>query len=352
MKILYIISNLNIGGAQNFILELSKNISKKNAIVSILVFESISYENKKMLCEYNIKYIELKIKNKYSIFNFRKFLINIKDFDIIHVNLYPNLYYIGLLKRLNFINKKIIYTEHSTYNNRRKYNFLKIIERSIYSQYDHIVSISDGVKLELENWLGKMKNSLVIENGVDLNKYKKKSDLPNNDNIKVVMVARFSDEKDHLTAIKAIERLPKNYFLHFYGDGKNLLKIKNYVEKNNIKDRVIFHGISKTLYKELCEYDIFLLSSFWEGFGLSVIEAKAAGLPVILSKVRGMYDIFKNNALFFPVGDYKNLSKLIKLLASKNDLYLNIINKDKNFLKNYDINNTIEKYYKLYLGDL
>jgi glycosyltransferase involved in cell wall biosynthesis len=181
----------------------------------------------------------------------KKFIIENK-FDIVHAHLFPSFYYLGFLKLFNKKLKsfpKIIVTEHSTFNNRRKYNILRHIEKIIYNSFDKIVSITFEVQLDLLKWLKKKKNSKfsVILNGIDFHKIlaidSSKIDLvpeillkPANI-IKVGMVGSFTIQKNHLFMIKALSFLPNNFHLFLLGEGKLEIAIRDYVSKLNLSKK-------------------------------------------------------------------------------------------------------------------
>jgi len=134
--------------------------------------------------------------------------------------------------------------------------------------------------------------------------------------IKVIMVARFSEPKDHMTVIKAISKLEDKFKLYFVGDGPTLLGAKNLVEQMDIKDRVTFLGHRDDIQKLLLSSDVFILSSKYEGLPISIIEAMRAGLPVIGSDVGGVSELIDNgkNGFLFKAGDDRKLAEIIKIL--------------------------------------
>jgi glycosyltransferase involved in cell wall biosynthesis len=68
------------------------------------------------------------------------------------------------------------------------------------------------------------------------------------------------------------------------GDGPLRAEIEEKAERLGIKDKVIFRGIVKNVNEYLMAMDVFIFPSIFEGFGISVLEAEAAGLPVVISE--------------------------------------------------------------------
>jgi glycosyltransferase involved in cell wall biosynthesis len=107
--------------------------------------------------------------------------------------------------------------------------------------------------------------------------------------IRLVMVARLDDQKDHRTLFAAIESLrEKPWELVLVGDGPLEGELKQMAAASGISDRVRFLGLRNDVEAILAEGQIFLLISNWEGFPRSIIEAMRAGLPVIASDVGGV----------------------------------------------------------------
>ena len=171
MRILHVIPQLWRGnGAAKIVKDLvDYQITHGNLVTVVsLSIMSPSYEKdlKKLGCE--VIYLE---NRRYSLYN-PKFFFQlrkiIKEFDIVHVHLFPALYWVALAKYFSSASCKLVLTEHSTFNNRQSFKILKPIERFIYSKYDAIVAISEGVSLFFKSYLGNKYQFFVINNGVNV----------------------------------------------------------------------------------------------------------------------------------------------------------------------------------------
>ena len=100
-------------------------------------------------------------------------------------------------------------------------------------------------------------------------------------------VGRFSEQKNHpfiIDVFSEILKIDSSIRLLLIGDGENLLDIKKLALRKDIEDKIIFTGLRHDIAElMLGAMDIFLVPSLWEGLGLVIIEAQAAGLPCILS---------------------------------------------------------------------
>ena len=162
MKILHVINNLQGGGAEKMLSELLPKQKICNHDVYLLLLNNKKPKFLKTLIDKNIKIKILdESKNFFTkLLSIRK-LIKSNNFDIIHVHLFPSLYYIALA---TFgLNTSLIYTEHSTLN-RRKYKISNIL-KELFNRYDKIICISEQAKLNLQNHLdnsNKKENNLYL----------------------------------------------------------------------------------------------------------------------------------------------------------------------------------------------
>lgn len=312
MKLLFIINNLDNAGAQNFIYNVAIKL-KKDYKYNIELY-LLKKTNKLFSDELNIYYP--RSRRIYSIRTFFHlfFFLKKNNYDCIHVNLFPSLYYLSILSKLLIINSstKLIYTEHSTFNNRRKYYFLKPIEKFIYKSYDELIGISEVTSKELIKWLGKKFTPLTIENGIDLNHYNYSYKLKKSSHtIDIGMVANFTRAKDHATLVKSMIFLPTNFKLKFVGKGTEENKIKQLVKNLKLDNRVSFLGSMNDIKPFLATLDFFVLSSNWEGFGLSALEAMAMGVPTLVSNLDSLKELVRNENLEFEKNNPISLSEKI-----------------------------------------
>jgi len=114
---------------------------------------------------------------------------------------------------------------------------------------------------------------------------------PLDDTIHCVTVARFSPPKKNIQLLRLFRKLLDSGIkatITFIGDGPNLPAAKTEAERLNLGDAAIFLGARDDVPSLLPGYDIFILLSNWEGFPISILEAMRAGLPVIASDVGGV----------------------------------------------------------------
>ena len=350
MKILHVINSLYPAGAENLVTNLANKQVKSNQ-VSIFTFY-MEYDVFDEKLDKRIGFYPHKAQSYFSISKIRHLISLIKKHDIIHVHLFPPFYILGMLAPF-FREKKFIYTEHSTTNRRRQFLF-RGLEKFIYGNYDHIICISQATEVSLKEWIGNKVNLSVINNFIDSDDIK--SILPNkkkvlgfsSDATLLVMVGRFSVQKDQDTILKTLELLPNNFELVLIGIGERLEKLKEMVLELDLSSRVHFMGSRKDVISilKVCDYGI--LSSHWEGFGIAALEYIASDIIALGTNVDGLNEVITDSECLFNVGDHEMLFNKIITFQEDNLLKQKIKLNQQIHLKNFDIDSAIKSHFKIY----
>lgn len=349
IRVLYVMPLLSVGGASRIMSEIIPKINaSKEFVVDFLIGKC---ENETFLSKFEaggIKVLSLNTKNIYNPINIIKIRKIIKHYDLIHVNLFPTIYWVALANVFGKV--PLVYTEHSTSNKRRNKSYLRIWEKWVYKQYDRIISISDGTQKNLMEWLQADKDDkrfVVINNGVDLESFRHS----NRERIypqTLIMVSRFATSKDQDTVIRAMTLLNNDVHLLLIGDGDRVDICKNLAEKLKVANRVHFLGTQSDIPAWIGKSDIGIQSSHWEGFGLTAVEMMAGGIPVVASDVEGVKQVVEGAGVLFPPGNYKILAEKVVELLSDKQYYDNVRNECIIRSEMYDINNMVKSYIKEY----
>lgn len=177
----------------------------------------------------------------------------------------------------------------------------------------------------------------VVYNGVDLRGYD--VSLPR-DEIReryqirgypvVGIVARLSAEKNHKILIRAFHLFLKDFpkaVLLIAGAGRLESDLKNFVEKEELKDNVIFLR-DVEIPQVFAVLDVFVLASLKEGFGFAAVEAQLVGVPVIVSNAGGVRELVQHKISGLVLEDNQNEQELycaIKLIVEDEDLRKKIV---------------------------
>lgn len=360
MKILFLSSVLSYGGASKLIYDLLPRMNEKGHSCSLLILKDdhTKYIDELRNKGVSVEFLPKQVKSHIGIICYIKNYIRDEQFDIVHANLFPTIYYTSFAKKLSGKSfPKLVMTEHNTDNRRRHMSFLRFLENLVYAEYDHIISISEQTQVKLLTWLRKKKSDryCVIDNGIDVEKYKneiglnKKELFPdcNEATIFLLTVGRFTTQKNHKMLIEALSKLPQNYILLLAGEGPLQDEIKDQVIEMNLENRVVFLGFRSDIARVMHAADIMVIPSLWEGFGLIAAEGMACGLAIAASDVPGLSEIVGDCAVKFNPKDSLSISAAIKRLGDV-QLREHYAEKGTNRAYNYDIQNMVKRYLYVY----
>lgn len=355
MRILHVINSLHFGGAEKLLVD-SLPIYKKNKNdISVLLLNAdktpfyIDLKNK------GIDILEVNtLNNLYNPLYILKIHKHIKKFDIVHVHLFPAVYWVSLACLFNR-NIKLILTEHNTENRRRKIILFKYLDRIIYKRYNSIIAISKGTYNSLKKHLGKSYNNIsIINNGIDIESIEKSTPYSNkefafsNSTKIIIQVSSFTNQKDQKTLIRAMSFMPDNVKLILVGDGPLKPICENLSKSLNLDNKILFLGLRNDVPKLVKTAYISVLSSHYEGFGLAIVEGMAAKNACVGSHVDGMAEILSGSGILFEKGNYLDLKdKLLELIHDDN-YYNQISQKCYKKSKEFDINFMVDKYINVY----
>jgi len=226
-------------------------------------------------------------------------------------------------------------------------------------KYRKVYSISDTVQRDVLKNCGL--HSEVINNGIDTSAIKVKKITERSDLFKIVQVGRLhTPKKGQHVLISAIKKLvyEKNLTkirLDFIGEGDSFSDLAELVQKYRLGDFVSFLGLKDRVYifSHLCDYDLLVQPSLYEGFGLTVAEAMTAKIPVLVSDIEGPMEIIDNGKFgyFFKSEDVGNLTERIVYIFDNYNTQenLNMVDLACQYVaSNFDIKNTAAKYLSAY----
>lgn len=128
----------------------------------------------------------------------------------------------------------------------------------------------------------------------------------------VANVGRLHPDKDQATLIrafaKAVPCLPEHSRLIIAGEGKLESELVALVGELGVTDYVYFLGMIPSAYRYFSAFDVFALSSECESFGMVLLEAMAAGVPLICSDCGGGREVVEGVGMLFPLGDAEALA--------------------------------------------
>jgi glycosyltransferase involved in cell wall biosynthesis len=237
--------------------------------------------------------------------------------------------------------------------------FVKIPSKSA----DIITVFTSQQKKYLSKLLKYPENQIkIVPSGVDLKLFQNKKSkkqlrkelgLPE-DKFILINVGNFGKKRKYEQTLEILKEIKEKnaIFLHIggIGDKKYYSKIKKLINNLNLNKQVLFLGAKP--FNEIINYyhasDIFLLTSNNESFGIPIIEAMAAGLPVITTRVGVAEDSIENGKNGFIIKNKIEGIKIINELVKNEKMKKEISKNAKETSKEYDWGKIIEKIEKIY----
>ena len=351
------------GGVEKNLIVISNYFSKKIKNIKLISAENRlqNFFNKK------IKFISpshkfSKNKNKiikYLICLFLLFKEYLKNKNIIIFAFQANIYAIIFAKILNI---KIITRSNSSPSGWSKNPFKRILFRFFLPMADEIIVNSYDFKKQMDREFN-LETKLIL-NPFDCKKIKRLKNEKIKDiffkerkTFKILNVARLTDQKDHLTLLKAFKIINKKIKskLLIIGSGKNKTMIEYYINNNNLRNAIKLIPFQLNPYKYMNLTDLFVLTSKFEGLPNVLLEALCLKKFVISSNCpTGPSEILLRGkaGYLFKIGNYKQLAKKILIHYKKQRRNRLMTNYGYLSLSRYDYKKNCEKYFNLILDYL
>lgn len=362
INILHVISKLPVGGVENQLFMILGKYDR-GKLCPLVCSLSDKGEIGKEIEDSGIEVIPLdKLKHGFDwtivkdIYN----LIKTRNVKIVRTHQYhANLY--GRLAAWLAKVPCIIASVHNVYTIDRKIH-RRIINKFLARYSDKVVAVSGTVKRDVLTYDGLAEDKVsVIYNGIDsdsflnLNGSLIRSNLGISSETPVVgTVGRLTVQKGQKYLIDAVSTLRENFpqiVLLIVGDGLLRGEIEKYIRTLGLEGNVILLGTRRDIPQLLSAMDIFVLPSLWEGLGTAVIEAMAAGKPIIATDIPPLREIINSEkvGILVPVKDSNAFASSIELLLHNRTLAENLGKSAKErALSHFTIDITVHKYTNLF----
>ena len=358
-KLIFFMPSIEGGGVEKNLIILCNFLSKKFSNICLITFDDkLNHLFNKKIKIINVR--ELNKKKSYSKYfkYFRCLLLLIYEYfnnrQLLVFSFQANIYVIILATILKF---DVISRSNSSPSG-WKNNFIKILIFKFFFKFaDEIVVNSNQFKREFKKSFG-VKTKLIF-NPLNRKEIKKQSKIKlkfnffdNYKGLKIINIARFTDQKDHTTLLRAINLVSKKteVRLLIMGYGKNKKQIKKFIKDNNLNKVVKILNFQQNPYNYLRKANIFVLSSKFEGLPNVLLEAQVLKKFIISSNCpTGPREILQDGKLgdLFKIGDYIDLSNKILNYKKNQKAYKKKINLSYKKLNRFDYKDNCEKYYNL-----
>jgi len=357
IKICFILSNLLQGGAERQTLNLIKNLDSSVYEITLVLYSCYDIFYKEVF-DLDIKIIqrELKFKSKLirNIDNalFLWLYLRRNKFDILHTLMFHNGFLVRLLAP-SFYNNKIVYSIRNSLENSNPFylrfekRFFKksiVITNSLKSKHQFLKHIEEKNEDSVQN----------IYNGIDIPTVK---DKPIYNKIVIGTIGRQTKQKNQIQILRVINKIKHRYDLFTYIIGKGELdesfNLMEYIKQNYLEDLVKVMDSQNNIQDYYQQFDVFILSSFYEGCPNVLFEAMASNVLVICSSGANSDGFIQNgvNGFVYDGSDCDLERILTYVLEIKDHFELNKIRKAG---RNYVISKLstevmVENYKKIYL---
>lgn len=363
-RILCILSNMNTGGAETFLMKIYRQLDKENYQMDFCLNQDDNFyadEIQKMGGQIHI--IPSKSEN---LNGFKK-----KLYDLVKSNKYQYVLRItsnaaGFMDLM--VAKKAgaeicaVRSSNSSDGSGLKTKIAHRIGRILYDRYVDVRMAPSVLAAEYTFGNGKVKSNCVdfLNNGVDLDIYKfsqiarneKRQEFSIDNKFVIGHIGRFMTQKNHMFLLDVFYEIVKKrsdaVLLLVGGNGDLEEKVRTKINDLNLQDKVVFAGIRSDVPELLSAMDVFVMPSLYEGMPNTIIEAQATGLPCVIA------DTITREANITGLVDYLSLSSAPSYWADKvvSLSELERRNTHDDFVTNgYDIESVANKFIKLVCGE-
>lgn len=305
-KILFFIDTLGHGGAEKVMINLVNNLNKEKYDITVMtIFD----------CGVNKKYLDKGIKYKY-IFKrvFRGNVTLCKCFtpEFLYRHIIKDRYD-TLIAYLEGNTTRILSGCHDKGIKKLAWIHVEMSAKTLFRAYrskaecikayrgfDKIVGVSRTVLDSFENNTGTWDNLCVRYNTVETEYITERSHEPIADiempkeELKLVTVGRLIEQKSYLRLLRIHKRLLENHIYHklyIIGEGEQERLLREYIRDNKLENTAFLLGFKENPWKYVKKADLFVCSSWKEGFSTAVTESLIAGTPVVTTLCSGMKEM-------------------------------------------------------------
>lgn len=308
--ILHLIDSLSVGGAEKLLAGVINELKGFNQHLIILE----GPETLKDSISANCKFTNLNASGGWTGYwpAARKVKAYIRDnkISIVHSHLYRS----NIIARLATPPDVKLFNSIHAISSLASYKVNRLtlyLEKFSYRKRHRIISVSREVEKDFDQWIGIKGPSAILYNYIDDKFF---ANLPKKDfsaeGLRLVAVGNLRYQKNYPFLLEAFKQLPPAVTLDIYGEGSMRKELQRTIDEHNLPVRLC--GLRDDLHRILPSYDLFVMSSYYEGQPLSLLEAVATGLPAMLSDIPVLREVLEQDALYFDINDSSSFVKKIQ----------------------------------------
>ncbi|HSN08504.1 MAG TPA: glycosyltransferase [Hanamia sp.] len=349
--IIHFIFNLGRGGAESMLVQVLKELNEYNNIVVTLQSDN-SFENE-LVCD---KYICLNQERLRSIpvaaLKFRK-IIKKYNPDLVHSHL-PLCNFVARLATPSGTPLiTTIHTSIATIVDYQKWYFRILDKLTNQFKKSTLIFVS---KRAMKDYFSVLKippyEGFILYTFVDISRYNQKPSFQPGDVFRILSVGSLRSPKNYNFLIEAFRELKSDKIeLTIFGKGPLQEKLQASINQLNVK--IILKGEVKNIPEVLNQFDLFVMSSIYEGFSLSVLEAMATQLPLILIDIYSFREQCENCAIYFDLNNTNDFIQKLKYCKdNKEDLWEKAKQGHQRVINHFTLEHHMTGLRKIYLKTL
>jgi glycosyltransferase involved in cell wall biosynthesis len=353
VRVLQFIDSLILAGAEALVKDMVPRMRARGIDVSVGLLKELDSPFEHELRESGVQFLPTAWGGMYSpthLYNLRR---HIRTFDVVHVYLFPAQLFAPLAQVLAGSSVPLVLSE-GTPQHRRRRKWLHPLEGWMYKRYSAVACASEGIASSLREWLPEIESKItVIENGIEVERFQN-ANVPSrrlagfgNERCVLLYVASFQPRKDHTNLLHAIAQIP-DADLFLVGDGELRPHAERLSRTLGIAERVHFLGRRKDIPELLGMADIYVHPPTFEGFGIAVAEAMAAGKPIVATNVPGLAQVVSDAGILVPPGNPTTLAREIRRLIASPERRAQLSRAAVERSRQFSIEKTVTAYIDLY----
>jgi len=359
IRIAHVVFKLDVGGLERVVINLMKHMSRRDYDASLYCLkEGGNLANELVEDGYAVHHLFKKDRVEYSLFFKIARMFKRERVDIVHCHNIGALFYGSIGSKLAGT-AGTLYTAHGVYSANR----LGKLRFARFMPIDRVVTVSDDAReAMLSSGRFDPDDVQTLPNGIDIDlfdvdvdKHELKDELGLPEGVPVFgIVARLSWEKEHKTLLDAMAMLNSEVassILVVVGDGPIRGELEQHAADAGVADRVFFLGERRDVPRLLQVFDAFVLSSRLEGLSLTLLEAAAAGLPIVATNVGGNSEVVVDGQTGFIVepGDPGALAGAMSKVGGDPELARSMGELGrKRVVEHYSLDAMVKRYDKIY----
>lgn len=361
IRVLQVVTHMNRGGLETMLMNYYRNIDRNKVQFDFLTHrpESEKKDYDDEIRSFGGKIYHMPVLNPFSP-SYKKsldrFFKEHKEYKIVHSHLDCLSAYPLKAAKKNGVPVRIAHSHNTSQEKNLKYLIKDYSKKQIPKYATHLFACGK----EAGEWMFGKHKFQIMNNAIDAKKFiyneeirkQKRAELGVEDKFVIGHVGRFNLQKNHEFLIDIFNEIAikeSNAVLLLVGNGELENKIKEKVQKLGLQEKVIFYGLSERIFEILQAMDSFLFPSLFEGLGIALVEAQAAGLESFAS-----FQVIPQEAKVTDYCHFISLDKSSKewaeiILSKKNSKRRDTYSEIKS--SGYDIEENARKLEEFYINE-